>query len=177
MRRRELLAGIGSLGILAAGGAVAMGGASSIQSSLQHRFGPDVDQLELETVDARGSEPGTIALPSLEQPTFIDFFGTWCPPCVEQMPALADAHDHLGDTVTFVSVTLENAPDDDIADWWGEHDGQWTIARDRTAELAERYGLSGYPYAVAIDEHGVERWSDAGVKTADELIDGIERAL
>ncbi|MFC7212986.1 TlpA family protein disulfide reductase [Saliphagus sp. GCM10025334] len=185
MRRRDLLAGLGSLGVLATGGVVATTDVSSLQSRFRRRFGDEADQLEVETVDAQGSEAGTIALPSLEQPTFIDFFGTWCGPCIKQMPALVEAHERLGDEVLFVSVTNENVgsstgasiTEAELADWWAEHDGNWTVGVDRTVELAERYGLQGYPYAVAVDEYGFVQWSEGGIKSADELVAGIEHAI
>ncbi|MFP9060445.1 TlpA family protein disulfide reductase [Natrialbaceae archaeon A-chndr2] len=181
MRRRDYIAGLGSLGVLATGGVVATQGAGPIQDRLQRWFGPDVEPLEVETADVRGSEPGTMQIPTLEGPMFLDFFGTWCPPCIEQMPALAAVHEHLGGEVTFVSITNEavgaSITEEELADWWIEHDGNWTVALDRNVELAERYGLSGYPLAVAIDEYGVVQWSETGVKTEAELIDGIEQAL
>ena len=181
MRRRDLIAGLGSLGVLGAGGVIALGGTSSLQSRIQAEFGEDVDQLEIETADVRGSDAGTIELPSLAQPTFIDFFGTWCSICQEQMPDVVRAHEEYGDEILFVSVTNEaigtSVSEDELADWWLEYDGNWTVGIDRTAELAERYNLSGYPLTVTVDEHGRTQWSEQGAKTFDELADGIEQAL
>ncbi|THE66184.1 TlpA family protein disulfide reductase [Salinadaptatus halalkaliphilus] len=208
MRRRDILAGLGSIGVLGGAGAVAVYGLPSSDALLEdgpdgdvpgasgddgNRDGErdgegagiagDQDPLEIETIDAQGSEAGTELVPAPDRATFIDIFGTWCPPCIEQMPALAEANDRIGDEVLFMSVTNESVgenaaiTEDELREWWADNDGDWTVGLDRTAELTERYLAGGYPSAVAIDASGTVQWSDSGVKTADELVAGIEQAL
>jgi thiol-disulfide isomerase/thioredoxin len=173
MRRRELLAGVGSVSALGAAGVIALRGGRSIGGDGD----APVDSVSIETIDAPGSEAGEIVLPSTEQPTFIDFFATWCGPCETQMPALAEANDRIGDEVLFISVTWEGLSDAEIAEWWAEYGGDWLLGRDRRTELNAEYSPPGIPYAVAIDESGVVRWSDRGAKSADELVSGIEHAI
>lgn len=176
MRRRELLAGVGSVGVLGAAGAVAFGGVPSTDGD-DGDGGGQPEPMAIETIEAPGSEAGEIEIPATGEPTFIDFFATWCAPCETQMPALAEANDRVGDEVRFVSVTSEGISEDEIVEWWETHDGGWLLGRDRTAELAARYNQPGLPYAVAIDASGTVRWSEPGGKTADELVVGIERAI
>ncbi len=178
MRRRELLAGLAGAGTVVAGGAIAVYG---IPSTEEPEDAPD--PITIETVDAPGSDAGEVTIPASDRATFIDIFGTWCPPCIEQMPALGEAYERVGDDVLFVSITNESVGDgraiteDELVDWWAENDGNWTIGLDRRAELTERYLAGGYPSAVAIDATGTVQWSDSGVKTADELVAGIEQAI
>ena len=182
MRRRELLAGIGSVGVLGGAGLIAIRGLPSFgEEPAGSENGDPPEQLTIETVDAPGSRDGSVAVPSTDQPTFIDFFGTWCPPCIEQMPALGEASDRVGDSALFLSVTTEAVgralPEAELVDWWETHDGDWLLGVDPNAELAARYLAGGYPSAVAIDASGTVQWSDSGVKTADELVAGIEKAI
>jgi len=177
MRRRELLAGVGSVGVLGAAGAIALRGVPSIGDDQESDGETTRDPIRLETIDAPGSEAGEIAIPAGGQSTFIDFFATWCAPCEAQMPALAEANDRIGDEVFFVSVTTEGLSEAEIVEWWEEHDGNWPLARDPTTELAARYNPPGYPHAVAIDDAGTVQWSSSGQKTAEEFVDGIERAI
>jgi|AntDeeMetagen192_2_1112575.scaffolds.fasta_scaffold00145_14 thiol-disulfide isomerase/thioredoxin len=189
MRRRDILAGVGSLGTIGGAGALAIRGPPSFgdgtdetQSGNSDGTGsPDTEPLTIETIDAPGSEAGEVRVPASDRPTFIDFFGTWCPPCIEQMPALAVANDRIGDDVLFISITSEaigrSVTKAELVDWWEKHDGNWSLGLDPTAELTARYLAGGYPSAVAIDTSGRVQWSDTGVKTADELVAGIEQAL
>lgn len=174
MNRRHFLAGIVSAGALGGAGVVASAGVPEL-------FGDDRDPIEpttLSTIDAPGSRSGEITLPADGEPTFIDFFGTWCAPCVEQMPALAVANERVGDDVTFVSVTTEDVggsvTEQEVVDWWVEHDGDWLVAADVTAELAAKLNVGGYPTAVVLDAAGRIVWSDSGVHDAATLVERID---
>ncbi|MFA9516266.1 TlpA family protein disulfide reductase [Halopenitus sp. H-Gu1] len=174
MRRRNLLAGIASAGALGGAGLLATGNAPAV-------LGPGiepVDPVTIDTIEAPGSRDGEVTIPAPDRATFVDFFGTWCPPCIEQMPALGEANDRIGDDVRFVSVTTEavgrSVTEGEIADWWREHDGDWLVGADPTAELASKLDVGAYPTAVAIDATGRVRWSESGVHTADELVTAIE---
>lgn len=179
MRRRELLAGVGSVGVIGAAGAVALGGlpgrgdeAADPRSDGSSIPGP----VSIETLDAPGSEAGSMVVPGT-RPTFVEFFGTWCGPCEQQMPALAAANERVGDEVVFVSVTAEGVPDAEIVEWWEANGGNWLLGRDRSAELAAKYNQPGLPYSVAIGASGSVGWSEPGLKTADEIVSGIQTAL
>ncbi|MDB9249802.1 TlpA disulfide reductase family protein [Halorubrum ezzemoulense] len=179
MRRRHLLAGLASVGVLGGAGAVATGG---VPDALGGSDAPElVEPITLDTVDAPGSRDGEVTLPAPDRPTFVDFFGTWCPPCAEQMPALAEAHDRIGDEVLFVSVTTEPVgeavSEERVADWWRENDGDWLVAADVSAELAARLNVGSYPSARAVDASGRVRWATSGTHTTEEFIEGIRQAL
>ncbi|MDF9745941.1 TlpA family protein disulfide reductase [Natrinema salsiterrestre] len=180
MRRRDVLAGIGSVGVIGGAGALAIRGPPSFDDGTEETE-PTADPLVIETVDAPGSEARDVRIPASDRATFLDFFGTWCGPCKEQMPALVEANDRIGDEVRFISVTNEavgrSVTREELADWWRKYDGNWLLGIDPTAELSAEYSIGGVPYAVAIDSSGRVQWSEAGRKSADELVAGIERAL
>ncbi|KKF39455.1 redoxin [Halorubrum saccharovorum] len=210
MRRRDLLAGIASVGVLGGAGAVATGntpsrlnvnGDAGTESEPRGSTGNDdaekagrgsgaddggdpreqIEPTTIDTIAAPGSRDGEVVLPADGRVVFIDFFGTWCGPCEEQMPALGEAADQVGDEALFVSVTNEDVggalPEEQLADWWREHDGDWLVAADVTAELAAKLNVGGYPTAVVFDSTGRVAWRDSGVHTADEIVSRIETAL
>ena len=179
MRRRDLLAGLASAGALGGAGLVASG---NVPDGLG--FGDSTEPVEpttLPTVEAPGSRDGEVTIPADGRAAFVDFFGTWCPPCAEQMPALVEAHDRLGDEVLFVSVTTEDVggevSEETVADWWREHDGDWLVAADTTAELFTRLDINGFPSARAVDATGRVRWATSGTHTTEEFVEGIGKAL
>jgi len=59
----------------------------------------------LRTID--GKEIGLSQL--LGKPTLINFWFTSCAPCIEEMPALNNIKNELGDKVNFVAITFESA--------------------------------------------------------------------
>lgn len=178
MKRRHLLAGLASGGVIGGAGLVATG---KVPDALGNGEPEPVEPTTLDTVEAPGSRDGTVTIPADGRPTFVDFFGTWCAPCIEQMPALATAENRVGDEVAFVSVTTEDVggsvSEETVAEWWRENEGDWLVAADVTAELAAKLNVGGYPTAVALDASGRVQWSESGIHTADELVAGIETAL
>ncbi len=45
------------------------------------------------------------------QPLVVNFWGSWCGPCVEEMPDLQRVHTSLGDDVAFVGVNIRDEED------------------------------------------------------------------
>jgi cytochrome c biogenesis protein CcmG, thiol:disulfide interchange protein DsbE len=48
-------------------------------------------------------------------PVVVNFFASWCVPCVEEMPAIEAVHQSLGDQVTFVGLANQDADEDALA--------------------------------------------------------------
>jgi len=179
VRRRHLLAGLASVGVLGGAGAVAT---STVPAALTGEGTSEaIEPVTIQTIDAPGSRDGEVTVPANGRPTFVDFFGTYCSPCIEQMPDLGDAADRVGDEVLFVSVTNEAVgramPEEQLVNWWEKHNGDWLVAADVTAELAGKFSISGYPTAIVLDATGRVTWRGSGAHTADEIVAGIETAL
>lgn len=173
MRRRELLAGAAGLAVAGAGGAIAFGAFDD--------DGVGVQPVKLETLDAPGSEAGATMVPERGRVTFVEVFATWCDVCERTMEPLATVHEDVGSDVQFVSVTNEPIGDtvtrEDVAVWWVDNGGNWTVAIDDDLQLTERLDASGVPYAFVLDESNVVTWSARGYKSADEFREPIEAAL
>jgi len=43
-----------------------------------------------------------------DKPIFLNFWATWCPPCIAEMPDIQDLYDNYGDRVAFLLVTDES---------------------------------------------------------------------
>ncbi|QGA84341.1 TlpA disulfide reductase family protein [Halomicrobium sp. LC1Hm] len=180
MKRRDLLAGLASVGAIGGAGLVGAGTVPDTFNTGSETPEP-VEPTTLDTIEAPGSRDGEVTIPPDNQATFVDFFGTWCAPCVEQMPALGEAEDRIGDEVLFLSVTTEDVggsvSEETVVEWWRENDGDWLVAADVTAELAAKLNVGYYPTAVALDATGRIQWSEKGIHTADEIVSGIKTAL
>ncbi|MXV62375.1 redoxin domain-containing protein [Natronorubrum sp. JWXQ-INN-674] len=182
MNRREFVAGIGSVGVLAGAGSLLWRGPPS--------FGDEPgtaedeasnDPLEVETIDARGSEAGTITVPD-ETVTAILFFTTGCGNCQAQMPRLAEAREGLvqrhGDAVGFLSVTYqtpETMPADDLREWWATHSGDWPVGYD--SGLARSYGAIGFPVTIVVGSDGEKHWERNGIQEPGTITDAVESVL
>ena len=81
MKRRHLLAGLASAGVLGGAGLVATGTTPGATRDGDGTPEP-VEPTTLDTIEAPGSRDGEVTIPADNQATFVDFFGTWCAPCV-----------------------------------------------------------------------------------------------
>lgn len=172
MRRRDLLLGAGSLAALGGGAAVAFDVGGSEQKA--------IEPVEIETIDAPGSTAGTVRVPERGGVTFVELFATWCNVCESTMPEIAAAYDSVGDDVQFLSVTNEplgnTATREDVAAWWRQHNGTWTVAADRDLELTQRLDASGVPYSFVLDARNRIVWQHRGRASAETIRDGIRTA-
>lgn len=170
MRRRDLLAGAASAGVVGLGAWAVTAGS----------LGSGHEPLTLETIEAPGSEAGEVRVPEPGTTSFIDFFGTWCGPCETQMPALAEAHEAIDSSVQFLSITNEpvgsTLSSGEVADWWAAHGGSWTVVHDADHRLTERHDVTRLPTAVVLDAENTVTWSHVGIAEAGELVAAIEDA-
>ena len=118
-----------------------------------------------------GAEPGTLpadlTLTTLEggpltaadlagKPVLIEFWATWCPPCVEGIPHLKRLESQYGDRVRFVSVSLDQDAATAAA-FVQQRRMEWTQVYD--PELAQAWAVAGIPHAVLFDAEGKRVWS------------------
>jgi cytochrome c biogenesis protein CcmG, thiol:disulfide interchange protein DsbE len=87
----------------------------------------------------------------------LNFWATWCPPCVEEMPSLIKLQQQMGDRVTVFAVSL----DEDAAAYAKfirEH-GMAPLLTVRDAEQRSNalYGTFRFPETYIIDKDGILR--------------------
>lgn len=174
MRRRDLLAGAAALGVVGVGGALAVGG-------LDLRDDDRIEPIELDGIDAPGSDAGAVTVPEAGTITFVKFFATWCGTCRRMMEFLPGIYEEFGNDLQFVSVTNEpvgtTVEPDEVAEWWADHGGTWQVAHDDGLTLTDRVDASSVPYAVVFDEENRVWWADGGYKSDEEIREQLVAAL
>jgi len=169
VRRRDVIGGLAGLATVGAAGYV-----------LGTRPAAGVEPVELETVEAPGSDSGRMSIPEHGRPTLVEFFATWCHVCADSMGDLRAAHDRLAADVQFVSVTNEPlghaVTREEIAQWWRAHDGTWPVAVDDDLALTEALDATAVPTVVVLDADNLVTWTGTGRHPADELVERVVAA-
>jgi thiol-disulfide isomerase/thioredoxin len=87
----------------------------------------------------------------------LNFWATWCPPCVEEMPSLVEMQRRMknkGVTVVAVSIDVdENA----YRGFLKQHGVDLLTVRDPAEKTPALYGTHGWPETFIIDRNGVIR--------------------
>jgi len=91
------------------------------------------------------------------QVVVLNFWATWCPPCIEELPSLMDMQERLrakGVVVVGVSIDVDN---DAYHRFIKQRNVNFLTVRDPEQKVASMYGTSGWPVSYIIDRQGVLR--------------------
>ena len=86
---------------------------------------------------------------------FIDFWGTWCKPCVEELPDLQKTYQAINkNKIEFISIACLDSPVK-LSGFLNKNPLPWTqILSDSTNKLVETYGVQGFPFNLIIGPDG-----------------------
>ncbi len=114
----------------------------------------------LNVVDASGITENTIDPSAEKRITIINFWGTWCTPCVNELPYFDQIATDYADSVSVIAVHT-NMIIDTAPDYIGKYykDSQITFASDLQDEgyYTKLGGRGTYPYTVVLDADGIVR--------------------
>jgi len=88
------------------------------------------------------------------RPVFVNFWATWCPPCLEEMPAMERlwrAQKGTGLMMLAVSVDADSAV---VAPFLKGHELTFPAGLDAKMELANTFGIRALPSSFIIDREG-----------------------
>jgi len=131
------------------------------------RPAPDYD-----LIDARGTRHELAE--SMGRVTLVNFWATWCPPCVHEIPSmnrLAAAYDE--DEFAIVSINFREDPEH-ILQFMSEVDVDFPVLMDQDGAVSRDWGVFAFPSSFILDRLGQIRYS---VNTAIEWDTDAVRAV
>ena len=115
---------------------------------------------DLEIVTGEGISTETINPTTTGKITVVNFWGTWCTPCVNELPYFDQIAANYPDTVSVIAIHT-NMVSETAPAYIASHypDSNITFARDYIVDGMEGYystlgGRGTYPYTVILDENG-----------------------
>jgi len=118
---------------------------------------------------------------SLETPLVINFWASWCEPCLEEMPAHEAFYRRYGDRVLYLGIN-EREPPLKIREHLDRlaRDGAvltYPILLDRNGEVGERFRQAGLPETWFVDERGIARFHWLGLVRFEQLEAAYRQAV
>lgn len=134
--------------------------------------GPQVPDLSYETFDG-----GRASLADLAgEPAVVNFWASWCPPCVAEMPDFERVHLDVADEVRFVGInTQDRLPE---AQRLVEETGvTYDLGLDPDGELFREFGVVSMPSTFFVTAEGTIAHRHAGLLTEAQLRELIDEHL
>ena len=119
----------------------------------------------------------SITLSELQgKPVIINFWATWCGPCVKEMPAFERLKDDFGDKIGIIAV---NCGDDaeTVKDFVEENGYTFPVVLDEEYSISMMYPTNSIPYTVVLDAEGKVTHISTGALDADTMYERYKEAL
>ncbi len=118
----------------------------SFQSTLSGR----ASDFTLDSLDG-----DAITLSDMEgQVVVLDFWATWCNPCIKEMPHLQELYEqHAGQEVVVLAINVMEERGD-VAEFMAEYGYTFTVLLDGDGRVTDDYGVKGIPSTIIVDREG-----------------------
>ena len=146
-------------------------------------IGQQLPGTELNVITAEGIQEETLDPTKMGKITVINFWGTWCGGCLEELPYFDQIATEYADSIQIIAIHTDMLSDTAPA-YIAEHyaNSQILFAKDHPGQGLDIYyslcgGNGGYPYTVILDEQGVVLEHISNAITYEELRQIIDQAL
>lgn len=115
------------------------------------------------------ADGGTFEMADLQgKVILINFWATWCGPCVGEMPAFESLYKDYADNPDVAIVAVDVEEKKKTVDFFAETNGYtFPIAYDEDGKIGMQYPTSGIPYTVIVGKDGYIRTIHLGARDAD----------
>jgi len=106
----------------------------------------------------------------------LNFWDSWCPPCIDEMPELQDVHDSLGEGKVLLAINLTDGQREtrELADKFLDKNGyDMNVLYDTEGKAYTPFGISSIPQTFIIDKEGMVIYNISGATnkaTIDALV-------
>jgi peroxiredoxin len=105
----------------------------------------------------------------------LNFWATWCSPCVEEIPDFVQLQEEFGESVRFVGVSVSDTPEQ-VAEFRQRFGINYPLMLDE-GKVEELYRIDILPTSFLIDRDGKVQVYAPGQVSADELRPILEDLL
>ncbi len=96
---------------------------------------------------------------------YVDFWASWCPPCIKSFPFMNALHaQYQAQGLTVIAVNLDDNPED-VAHFLRRHHADFMVAFDNHhRDCARHFAVQAMPSSYLLDKQGNVRYVHLGFK-------------
>jgi peroxiredoxin len=109
----------------------------------------------------------------------LDFWATWCGPCVKSLPGLIDAMSGFPeDKVVFLTVN-QGESKEQVQKFLEARGFKMAVGFDTDQSVGKKFGVEGIPHTVVVDPEGKIAFTKTGysASAAQEITEAVQKAL
>lgn len=111
------------------------------------------------------------------KPVVLNFWASWCPACISEMPAFGEVHRRFGDEVEFIGVNMQEVDLDAALDLVEQTGVEYRLVHDVDGSMYNAFGGIAMPTTVFISADGSVELTHAGAMFEEELTETIRSEL
>lgn len=107
--------------------------------------------------------------------TVINFWATWCPPCLEEIPELVRLHKRWRERgVRLIGVAVDSGEPADVGKFARAHDIGYPVLMAGRDWVRAHFGIIGIPVTLVIDQDRKVRVRLVGPQTAADFVRAVQ---
>lgn len=102
------------------------------------------------------------------RPVFLNFWATWCGPCVAEMPDMQQLQNKMGDQIAIVGINLGESPE--VVRQFVQVNGySWLFLTDTRSAVGNLYAVSAIPTSIFVNARGTIVARRTGTLTRSDM--------
>ena len=110
-------------------------------------------------------------------PVFLNFWATWCGPCLVEMPGIQKLQDTMGNSIQIVGIGGFRETRNHELRFVTKYGFTWTFVFDSTWEVYRTYKVTGIPTSYFLDAKGVIVRKFVGPRNYETFLEATRQAI
>ncbi len=111
------------------------------------------------------------------KPLVVNFWASWCPACIAEMPDFQAVHEQFGERVAFLGIDMQEVNRQAALELVEKTGVQYVLADDPKGDVYNAFGGFAMPTTIFIDENGFVVDRQNGAIFRDDLAAKIDAAF
>jgi thiol-disulfide isomerase/thioredoxin len=111
------------------------------------------------------------------KPVLLNFWATWCGPCVREMPILQEIYETRGDDGLVILAVNSGENRVTVAQFLQANGYTLPVLLDSRQAVTARYNIRGIPATYFIDSNGIIRHVQVGAFSSESQLEGLLKKI